>query len=116
MKKNTEKPSFKVIYILKFPKFVTTWRLKYITKDGFFIFSTSSARDTEKMNLNRFQDLCNRFLIDTVLLSDLGLKNEPQAPIDKIKITIERSNAFRSKTYSPGEFDSLVDNIDDIEF
>lgn len=111
-----KKPSFDFLYVLKFPKYVTTWRLKRITKDGFFIFLTSSGRDTEKMNLNRFQYLCNRFLIDTVLLSNLGLKNEPQAPIDKIKITIERSSAFRSKTYSPGEFDSLVDNIDDIEF
>ena len=53
MKKITEKPSFKVIYVLKFPKFVTTWRLKYITKDGFFIFLTSSGRDTEKMSLNK---------------------------------------------------------------
>ena len=116
MKKITEKPSYKVIYILKFPKFVTTWRLKYITKDGFFIFLTSSGRETERMNLKKFQYYCDRFLIDTVLLSDLGLKNEPQAPIEKIKITIERSTAFRSKTYSLGEFDSLVDNIDEINF
>lgn len=114
MSKSIIKPSFNVLYVLKFPRYYTTWRLSSVTEDGFYIFLTSTGREVEKMSLNRFNFICSQYLVDTVSFATLNLsaptKNE------RIKITIETSSSFKSKAYAPGELESLVDDICDIEF
>ena len=109
-----KKPSFNVLYVLKFPRYYTTWRLHSVTRDGYFIFLTSTGREVKKMSLNRFSFLCSKYLVDTVSFATLNLsaptKNE------RIKITIEANGAFRSRAYSSGELESLIDDIGDVEF
>lgn len=107
-----EKPSSNHIYVLKFPKYITSWRL-ICEKDGFLYFTTNTGRNVEKMTLERFNYLCRRFLIETINLSDYGIATTRP---ERIKITIERSSAYQSKAYTSDELQSLVDDIDDVIF
>ena len=111
------KPTIGVLYIFKFPSYVTTWRLYRTDEDGFFHFLSSTGKKVERISLSRFQYLCRSYLIDTVRCDCLGLStiNEP-ARFERVKITIETSSSFKSKDYSREELESLVDNIEDVEF
>lgn len=113
MKNTNAKPSPNYLYVLKFPNYYTTWRLKTITDDGFYIFTTSCGGETRKMDFSRFKFFCRRYVIDVLKLDELKISGYEPSSL-KVKITIERS--FRSKNYTKDELDSLVDNIDEIEF
>jgi hypothetical protein len=110
MQKSLKKPSFGKLYVLKFPRFYTTWRLKEV-KDGCFIFVTSCGNVTDKMNILRFNFLYNRFCVDELDCPEIA---KPQNT--KIKITIEKKTAFISKEHTKEELNSLIDDIEDIEF
>ena len=117
MPQTIKKPSFNVLYVLKFPRYYTTWRLHSVTQDGYFIFLTSTGREVEKMSLNRFNFLCSQYLVDTVSFATLNL-SAPTAPTknERVKITIESNSSFRSREYTKEELEALIDNIDDIEW
>lgn len=109
-----KKPSFNVLYVLKFPRYYTTWRLHSVTQDGYFIFLTSTGREVKKMSLNRFNFLCSQYLVDTVSFATLNITAPSKS--ERIKITIEKSSAFRSKNYSSEDLRELIDDIEDVEF
>ena len=66
------------------------------------------------MSAKRFNFLCNKFLVDSVSFDTLNIS----APLktERITITVDRNSSFKSKRYAPGELDSLVDSIDNVEF
>ena len=109
MPKTLKKPSFNVLYVLKFPGYFTTWRLERVTEDGYFIFRTSDDNITNKLNLLRWNYMYKKFCVDEI--------NCPEAfkPRIRIKVSLE-PYAFRSKEYTKEELDSLIDDIDDIYF
>ena len=99
------KPSLHHFYILKFPSYTVVWQLKY-KQDGFLHFCTSTGKAVAKMNLARFQYLCNHYLIKIIRQS------EPKA---KEKVTrTTKTSPFKSREYTKEELDTLIDNIDDI--
>lgn len=105
---NIKKPSFDTLYILKFPSYFTTWRLKEELKDGRFIFYTSAGDTTAPMSASRFDFLTKRYLVHTVALSALNVTSNAKISIDVAK------GAFQSREYKPEDF--AVDDIDSIEF
>ena len=105
------KPENDKLYVLKFPNYYSTWRLKGETTDGKFIFFTSSGDITAPMNQTRFDFLTKRYLIQTVALSALNITTS-----SKIKINVEQSHAFRSREYTTKEEILPVDDIDEIEW
>ena len=106
MPKTLKKPSFNVLYILKFPRFFTTWRLEEITEDGYFLFRTSSNAITDKLNILRWNFIHSKFCVGEMPCPEIK-------PKTTIKITIESANAFKSKDYGKDELDNLIDDIDD---
>lgn len=109
-----KKPSFNVLYVLKFPRYYTTWRLYSVTQDGFYIFLTSTGKEVEKMSAERFSYLCYKFLVDKVSFETLNISAPTKS--ERIKITIEKASAYRSKDYSSEELRELIDDIEDVEF
>ena len=114
MQKLIKKPSVNVLYVLKFPRYYTTWRLYSVTQDGFYIFLTSAGKEVEKISAERFSFLCYKFLVDTVSFETLNITAPSKS--ERIKITIEKASAFRSKNYSSEELCELIDDIENIEF
>lgn len=98
------------IYILNFTRYITTWRLKEKSEDGAYVFFTSAGAVTKPVTLSRFQFVCRHNLI-AILHQPAELK-----PTDKLEIQVKRKQAFKSREYSKEEFESLIDDIDDITF
>lgn len=115
MKNTNEKPLPNYLYVLKFPKYYTTWRLKTITDDGFYIFYTSNGGETRPMDAARFRYFSRRFIIDVLKLSEININDYELKP-NEVKITIERKTAYKSKSYTKEELDTLIDEIDDVDF
>ena len=112
-----KKPSFSYLYVLKFPKYITVWRLYYV-KDGFYHFLTSRGNVVGKMNLARFQYFMRHYLIKVLTYKELGLEpiSSKIKPDECIIVKIEKSKAFLSQKYTKKELDALYDSIEDIEF
>ena len=108
-----KKPSFEVLYIFRFPKYVATWRLKTITDGGYF-FWTSKGGVTSIVTPSRFDFMVRRFLLDEVAFPTPATP----APSQQIKVSVANTSDadFMRRTYTKEFLDSLVDNIDDIEF
>ncbi len=111
--KTTEKPSFNALYVLKFPRYYTTWRLSKVDEDGFFYFLTSLGQAVAKMSLSRFNFLCSKYLVDTVSFQSLGIESTTFK--ERVSLSVEKKSAFRSKEYTKEE-SNVYDDIDDIEF
>lgn len=102
------KPELGKLYLLKFPDYYTTWRLKDIAENGYYRFYTSSGNITAPMSASRFDFLTRRYLVHTVALSALNVTASAKISIDVAK------GAFQSREYKPEDF--AVDDIDSIEF
>lgn len=98
------------IYILNFTRYITTWRLKEKLEDGGFVFFTSAGAVTKPVTLTRFQFVCRHNLI-AILHQPAEIKLT-----DKLEIQVKRQKAFSSREYSKEEFESLIDDIEDITF
>ena len=98
------------IYILNFTRYITTWRLKEKSEDGAYVFFTSAGAVTKPVTLSRFQFVCRHNLI-AILHQPAEIKST-----DKLEINLKAKKAFRSKEYSKQELESLIDDIDDVEF
>ncbi|MBQ9782720.1 MAG: hypothetical protein IJW26_06055 [Clostridia bacterium] len=107
--KTLEKPSFNVLYVLKFPRYSTTWRLSTVTEDGYFIFTTSNNNKTAKMSLSRWFFICRNFVVDTVHCPPAF------APNMRVSINLQKK-AFCSRENTKEELDAMIDDIDDVEF
>lgn len=117
-----KKPSFNELYVLKFPQYITTWRLKGELMDGSFVFFTSSGGQT-KMNLSRFNFLCNKYLIQKIKLEDLGLqscKDKNCVTNEFITIKVETPKQIKSvrlyprqkTTYTKEDLDAILDAVE----
>ena len=107
------KPQKNLLYIFQFPHYVATWRLKSVTERGYF-FYTSKGFVTSLVTPARFDFMYRKFLLDKVEFPNVSCESSP-APT-KIKITIEKEGDFMRRKYTKEMLDSLIDDIDTIEF
>lgn len=93
---------------------MATWRLKSVTEKGYF-FYTSKGFVSSLVTPARFDFMCRKFLLDKVEFPNVSCESST-APTKRIKITIEKEDEFMRRKYTKEMLDSLIDDIDTIEF
>lgn len=119
------KPSKDYLYVFKFPKFVTTWRLKAELPNDNFIFFTSSGCKTKETTLEKFNYYCRYFLISKIKLESLSLDSaygkstseyisvKVETPVKTTTVTLYPKE---KKEYTKQELDELLDLVADSDF
>lgn len=119
------KPSKDYLYVFKFPKFITTWRLKDELPNGNFVFFTSTGGVTKETTPKRFEYICRYCLISKIKLESLNLNSvygkrtseyitvKVETPVKTTTVTLYPKE---KKEYTKQDLDELLDLVADSDF